>query len=111
MSASAGGGSTGGLSRKPLAPEAIELTALRLKVISDPARIALLQALNEGEGAVTDLAERTGLPHQNASHHLLVLFQAGILTRRRDGKLTLYAVADWSAWWVVEQVARSAQAE
>lgn len=97
--------------QRVLAPEEVEAVVLRLRVIADPVRIALLQALNEGEGAVAELAERTGLPHQNASHHLLVLHQAGILSRRREGKLALYAVADWSAWWVIEQLTRSADPE
>ncbi len=65
----------------------------------------MLEALNDGEAAVQELADRVGLPHQNASHHLHLLWQAGIISRRREGALTLYTVADWSAWWVVEQIA------
>ena len=95
--------------REPLSPEIVELTALRLRVIADPTRIVLLEALSEGEGAVCELADRTGLSHQITSHHLLVLHQAGILTRQREGKLARYGMADWSAWWVVEQIARSAE--
>lgn len=95
--------------REPLAPEIVELTALRLRVIADPIRIALLEALNESAAPVCELADRFCLSQQNASHHLLALHQAGILSRRREGKLSFYAVADWSAWWVVEQLARSAE--
>ncbi len=95
--------------RRELGTEAIELTALRLRVIADPVRIALLEALNGGEGAVWDLAEQVDLPHKNVSHHLLALYQAGVLSRRRVGKIVLYAVADFSAWWVVEQLARSVE--
>lgn len=111
QSGSGGGNTAAGAApsarRGALSTQAIDLTASRLRVIADPVRIALLEALNGGEGAVVDLAERTGLAHQNTSHHLVVLHQAGILSRRREGKLALYAVADWSAWWVVEQLARS----
>lgn len=96
-------------SRSPLSPDVVELTALRLRVIADPIRIALLEALNDGDAAVCDLADRVGLAQQSASHHLLVLHQAGIVSRRREGKLSLYSVADWSAWWVIEQLARSAE--
>ncbi len=95
--------------RLPLPAEIVELTALRLRVIADPTRIALLEALNDGDAAVCDLADRVGLAQQSASHHLLVLHQAGIVSRRREGKLSLYSVADWSAWWVIEQLARSAE--
>src|ERR1700750_928425 len=94
--------------RQPLSPEATESTAQRLRVIADPVRISLLEALSGGEEAVCELAERVDLPHKSASHHLLILHHAGILTRRREGRRALYAVADWSAWWVIEQLLRSA---
>ena len=95
--------------REPLAAEVIELTAQRLRVTAEPNRIALLEALNEGEAGVQELADRVGLPHQNVSHHLVVLWQAGILARRSEGTASLYSVEDWSAWWVVEQIARWAE--
>lgn len=103
------GGATKLPLRRQLGAEAIEMTASRLRVIADPVRIALLEALNGGEGAVWDLAEQVDLPHKNVSHHLLALYQAGILSRRRVGKIVFYAVADFSAWWVVEQLARSVE--
>jgi DNA-binding transcriptional ArsR family regulator len=51
-------------------------------------------------------ADRVGLPHQNTSHHLSLLWRAGILRRRRLGNLNLYAIEDWTAWWAVQQIAR-----
>lgn len=87
------------------------MTADRLRVIADPTRIAILEALNDGPVSVQDLSDRLGLAHKSASHHLQILHQAGVLSRRRAGKLALYAVADYSAWWVVEQLARSAVAD
>lgn len=85
------------------------MTATRLKVIAKASRIALLEALNSGEAGVQELADRVGLPHQNASHHLTILWDAGILSRRRQWNTTLYSISDWSAWWVVEQIARWVQ--
>lgn len=32
-----------------------------------------------------------GMPHQDALHNLAVLHQAGVLVRRRQGRMTLYA--------------------
>lgn len=95
--------------REPLPGEVMELTAQRLRVMAEPNRIALLEALNDGEAGVQDLADRVGLPHQNVSHHLTLLHQAGMVSRRREGAATRYAVTDWSAWWVVEQIARWVQ--
>lgn len=95
--------------RAPLPAQVVELTAQRLRVMAEPKRIALLEALNGGEAGVQELADLVGLPHQNASHHLTLLWNAGFVCRRREGTMTLYAVADWSAWWVVQQIARWVQ--
>jgi DNA-binding transcriptional ArsR family regulator len=93
--------------REPLTREIVELTAERLRLVAEPNRIALLEALSEGEAGVQELAEQVGIPYQNTSHHLVLLRQAGVLTRRRTGKAYLYAIEDWSAWWVVGQIAGS----
>lgn len=80
------------------------MAAERLQLVARAKRIALLEALSEGEAGVQELADRIGLTHQNASHHLGLLRQAGILSCRSEGTTTLYAIEDWSAWWVVEQI-------
>jgi len=95
--------------REPLPEQVVELTARRLQVIAEPTRISLLETLNEGEAGVQELADKLGLPHQNVSQHLTRLHQAGFVDRRRSGTATLYAIADWTAWWVVEQIARWVQ--
>lgn len=92
--------------RRALPRSVVELTAQRLRVIAEPTRIALLEALNGGEAGVQELADEVGLPHQTVSRHLALLHQAGVLDRRREGTATRYGVADWSAWWVIEQIAR-----
>ncbi|MGN6664655.1 MAG: ArsR/SmtB family transcription factor [Solirubrobacterales bacterium] len=92
--------------REPLPRDVVELTAQRLCVMAHPSRIALLEFLNDGEAGVQELADAVGLTHQIASRHLAILHQAGMLSRRRLGAMTLYAVTDWSAWWVIEQIAR-----
>jgi DNA-binding transcriptional ArsR family regulator len=93
--------------REPLSEELIELVVRRLRVVAEPNRIALLAELNDGEASVEELADRLGLPHQNASRHLVLLWREGILARRSERRKTLYRVADWGAWWVIEQVAGS----
>lgn len=94
-----------------LAKQVIELTAERLRVIAEPNRIALFEALNaSGEASVQELADRIGAPHQKASKHLAVLYGAGMVSRRRgEGTTVRYALVDWTGWWVVEQIARWVQ--
>lgn len=88
-----------------LSDDVIEATADRLRVLAKPKSIALLRELAGGDGAtVQELADRIGVAHQNASHHLAILCRAGILTRRRDGSMTIYRIEDWSSWWVVKQI-------
>lgn len=98
-------------SREPLSERVRELTAERLRVLAKAKSIALLEALNDGEASVQELADRLGLAHQNASHHLALLWRAKILKRRSESTMTLYAIDDWSAWWTVDQVARSVLGE
>jgi DNA-binding transcriptional ArsR family regulator len=93
-----------------LSDEAIELVAARLRVIGEPTRIRLLGLLDDGDATVQELAERLGTTHQNASKHLGVLHQAGMLSRRREGPSIRYSLVDWTGWWLVQQIATSAAA-
>ena len=68
--------------REPLPERLAELVAEYLQAIAEPHRIALLGALTDGEAGVQELADRVELPHQNTSHHLALLWRAGILSRR-----------------------------
>jgi len=63
--------------------EVIELVAARLRAIADPNRIRLLGMLNEHDATVTELADRMATTHQNVSHHLGLLHQAGIVSRSK----------------------------
>ncbi|MBA3866268.1 MAG: winged helix-turn-helix transcriptional regulator [Solirubrobacterales bacterium] len=85
----------------------IAAVAERLATLAVPNRVALLDALRAGEATVQELADLVGLTHQMASHHLAVLYRGGLLSRRREGAATVYAVDDWSSSWVIEQVAQS----
>jgi DNA-binding transcriptional ArsR family regulator len=90
----------------PLAGAAVEDVAARLRILADAKRIALIEALaTGGEASVQNLAERIGVPHQNASHHLSLLRRAGVVGRRVDGPTSIYAIEDWAAWWVIRQLA------
>lgn len=85
--------------------EVVELVAARLRVVADPNRIRLLGMLNEHDATVTELADRMATTHQNVSHHLGLLYQAGILSRRKEGNSVRYALIDWTGWWLIEQIA------
>ena len=88
----------------PITPELAELIAGRLRVIGDPMRIRILDLLREGELSVGDVTERLGTSQQNASKHLGILLQAGIVGRRKAGTSALYRVVDESIYALCEQV-------
>jgi DNA-binding transcriptional ArsR family regulator len=94
-----------GPSRPPLSEETVEAVAAMFKVLSDPIRIRLIEALND-RGWSTGSALAAGLPvtQQNVSKHLRVLYRAGIVRRRREGMWTHYKLADFVSIWLIEQV-------
>jgi DNA-binding transcriptional ArsR family regulator len=81
-----------------------ELIAARLRAIGDANRIRILDLLREGELSVAQITEELGTSQQNASKHLGVLLQSGILTRRKAGTSALYGVADAGVYELCEQV-------
>jgi len=88
----------------PIPVDLAELIAVRLRVIGDPTRIRILDLLREGELSVTQITEGLGTSQQNASKHLGVLLQAGIVARRKDGNSSIYSIADAGVYELCEQV-------
>ena len=64
------------------------------KVFSDTTRIKILYALMEQDLCVADLAEIIGASQSAVSHQLRTLRLAGIVRRRRQGKIGFYRIAD-----------------
>jgi len=56
--------------------------------------LKILNALCEGERSVNDVVERVSSTQTNVSRHLNLMYSRGVLTRRRDGPMTFYAIAD-----------------
>ncbi len=78
----------------PLPAPLVERIAERFRVLGEPMRITLLDALREGEATVGELQEATGASQQNVSKHLGVLLRAGIVCRRKEGNYSVYSIAD-----------------
>ncbi len=62
-----------------------ESLARRLKAISDPTRLAMLDALRNGPRTITDIAAAFALAQPTVSNHIKVLRHAGLVTDVRDG--------------------------
>lgn len=94
---------------KELSSEALELIAQRFKALSEASRLKLIQALRPGELSVSELVEQTGLTQANASRHLQLLIDSGILKRRKEGLNVYYAIADAGIFDLCETVCGSVQ--
>ena len=70
------------------------LRAKLFRGLADPSRVAILDALREGERTVTELVAVTGLSQPNASSHLACLRECGLVTSRQEGRFVFYALAD-----------------
>ena len=95
----------------PIPMDLAELIAVRLRVIGDPNRIRILDLLRDGELSVSEITERLGTSQQNASKHLGVLLGAGVVSRRKEGTSSYYAVADQGVYELCEQVCGGLQAQ
>ena len=81
--------------RKPaLTEDAIRLIAERFKVLAEPVRLGILNALRGGERSVTELVRDTGLGQANLSKHLQLLHAHGFVARRKEGVSVYYSLAE-----------------
>jgi ArsR family transcriptional regulator len=72
-----------------------ELIASReriFKALSDRTRLEIIEFLRDGERCVCEIIPSIGKTQSTTSKDLDILFRAGILDRRVDGKKTLYSI-------------------
>jgi DNA-binding transcriptional ArsR family regulator len=62
--------------------------------LADPARLALLEALRDGERTAGEAAAVAGLNPSNASKHLACLRECGLVASRQDWRYVHYRLAD-----------------
>ncbi len=68
--------------------------AARFKVLGEPMRLRILQAVCKQSRSVNDIVAATGSTQANVSKHLALLATAGILQREKDGQRVFYGVRD-----------------
>ena len=62
--------------------------------MAHPTRIHILRALKHGERSVNEIAKTVGVTQANASQHLAILRQFGLLQTRRNGSTIYYSITD-----------------
>lgn len=88
----------------PLPETLVELIAQRFRVIGEPMRIRLLDALRDGPLTVNELTETLGASQQNVSKHIGILAQSGIVAREKDGNRVRCSIADQTIFELCELV-------
>ena len=64
------------------------------KVMNDPTRLKIINALLIAEMCVCDIAALMNMTQPSISHHLKVLRQSELIKYRRDGKVIYYSLDD-----------------
>lgn len=91
----------------PLPDLLVDLIAQRFRLLGEPTRIKLLDALRDGPATVTELQEATGASQQNVSKHLGMLVDSGVIRRAKEGTRSYYSIADESLFELCERVCGS----
>jgi ArsR family transcriptional regulator len=95
--------STGNFSRVLTVAE-LEQVAARFKMLGEPMRLRILQAVCKEPRTVTDIVAAAGSTQANVSKHLALLAAAGILKRKKDGQRVFYGIKDQLAVKLCELV-------
>ena len=80
---------------RAIAPEQAQEIAAIFKILGEPARLQLLSFIAsqpKQEACGCDLIEPLGLSQPTVSHHLKVLYQAGLLDKERRGNWIYYLI-------------------
>lgn len=101
------------MSRKdlPLSDKMLELVASRFRILGEPLRLRILQLLDAGEATVNEIVEALHANQSNISKHLKLLYESGLVGRRRDQTSIHYFIADPVVSRLCELVCNSAAKE
>jgi DNA-binding transcriptional ArsR family regulator len=72
----------------------LERVANLFRAFSESTRLAIVQELKSGELSVSEIVERLTTSQANVSKQLKLLYDAGLVGRRKLGTQVLYWIAD-----------------
>jgi DNA-binding transcriptional ArsR family regulator len=75
-------------------PRDVEGLTEIFRVLGDPTRVRILDALSRAELCVGDLAARLGVTESAVSHQLRLLRNTRVVRARREGRMIFYALDD-----------------
>ncbi len=72
--------------------ELLQLHASVCKGLADPKRLLIINALRDGEMAVSEICAKLDLKQANVSQHLAILRDKGLVRSRRDAQFVYYSL-------------------
>lgn len=82
------------------------MAAGKLRAISHPVRIAILDMLHDNTLNVTEIFERLQIDQAAASHHLNILKSKGVLSSQRRGTKIYYSLKHQSLIDIIDCINR-----
>jgi DNA-binding transcriptional ArsR family regulator len=89
-----------------LGADTVSAVADVFKLLGDPTRVRLVDALSHGERCVCDLATLIGLTESAVSHQLRLLRGARLVRVRRTGRQAFYSLDDHHVLGLVHDTRR-----
>ncbi len=89
----------------------LDMVARRFRMLGEPQRLRILQKLQGGEKSVTQIVDEVEGNQSNISRHLQALFDAGLVSRRREGTAVMYSISDPVIFRLCDLVCESAREE
>jgi DNA-binding transcriptional ArsR family regulator len=80
--------------KRTLTEEELDSIATHFRLLGEPMRLKILQAVCAEPRTVNDIVAAVGATQANVSKHLSLLAGAGILTRKKDGQCVYYGLKD-----------------
>lgn len=85
----------------------LEMAAGKLRAISHPMRIAIIDLLSQKESlSVTEIYQSLDIEQATASHHLNILKSKNVLVSRRTGKKIFYSLRSHTITEILECINR-----
>jgi DNA-binding transcriptional ArsR family regulator len=91
----------------PIPAPALEAVAAALRVLAHPLRLRIVEALEQDDHTVGELAEALAVAPAACSQHLNLMRAHGLLAARREGKAVYYRVCNPHALNVINCIRRN----
>jgi ArsR family transcriptional regulator len=91
--------------------EQLTRVAETMRSISHPARLRIIEILEESERSVTEIQDRLGITQSLTSQHLNNMRVRGVLKSRKEGNMVYYSIANPDVVKVIHCIRQSRPAE